>query len=115
MKDIFNLVLVAFRDATCREIPHQDKKNLHHTRSRTWVNLLHEQFAEQYRDFPDIKVFSKYHKENRADFGQNELLYDISVCRIGITTSALRQKELMFINEALWQVECRPLIFWRNL
>jgi len=105
MKDIFNLVLAAFRDATSKEFPDQDKRHLHHARSRTWINSLHEQFVEQYRDFSDIKVFSKYHKENRTDFGLNELLYDISVCRIGITTSARRQKELVFINEALWQVE----------
>jgi hypothetical protein len=52
-----------------------------------------------------VRVFSKHHTGNRLDFGLNELLYDVLVCRIGRVLSAVHRKELLYIDQALWQVE----------
>ena len=42
---------------------------------------------------------------NRKDFGLNELLYDILVCKVGDVESSIHKKRLCFIKEVLWQVE----------
>ena len=53
----------------------------------------------------DVRVFHKADDPNRAEFGLNELLYDICVCQTATCSSARQGKELRFVTKALWQVE----------
>ncbi len=74
-------------------------------RSRSWVSILAAQLKAQYSTNSDIRVFSKYDKANRKDFGLNELLYDIVVCRVDEVASSTHKKKLYYIKDTIWQVE----------
>lgn len=80
-------------------------QKVNQNRSRNWVSVLAEQFKEQYKAEADVRVFSKYDTTHRKDFGLNELLYDIVVCRVGKIPAMRNKKELYFIKETIWQVE----------
>ncbi len=80
-------------------------QEINQNRSRSWVTILAKQFLNHYQDTPEIRVFSKYDCSNRKDFGLNELLYDIVVCRVGEVLSTIHKKTLYFIKEPIWQVE----------
>jgi len=73
-------------------------------RSRNWVNCLARNFRSRFSS-GDVRVFSKHDDLNRKEFGLNELLYDIVVCRIGYTWAATHNKEVPYVKEAIWQVE----------
>ena len=74
-------------------------------RSHSWVKALAEQFKKRYGGDPEIRVFSKSDYSNKKDFGLNELLYDVLVCRVGEVESSLHKKRLLSIMEVEWQVE----------
>lgn len=78
---------------------------LHQHRSREWVKALADQFRSAFPGDAFIRVFNKGHGGNRCDFGINELLYDVLVCRIDKVASCQQGKKLYFIQEALWQIE----------
>jgi len=80
-------------------------QKINQNRSQAWVRVLAEQFRNRYQGDPEIRVFSKHDYSNRKDFGLNELLYDIVVCRVGEVESALHGKKLLFIKDVFWQVE----------
>lgn len=80
-------------------------QEINRNKSQSWVRVLAEQFRNHYQGDPDIRVFSKDNYSNRRDFGLNELLYDIVVCRVGEVASVKHRKTLYFIKEAIWQVE----------
>jgi hypothetical protein len=81
------------------------KRALHNRRSKAWVESLAGGFRSVYKDDPAVKVFSKGYEQNRNDFGINELLFDVTVCRVATVPSAVHKKELLYIKEPLWQVE----------
>jgi hypothetical protein len=54
---------------------------------------------------PAVRVFHKGDAENRADFGLNELLYDVCVCQTAACPSARQGKTLRYVTKALWLVE----------
>jgi GTP1/Obg family GTP-binding protein len=85
--------------------PEISKQKIHAFRSQSWVESLAEAFRKEYKDDKNISVFSKYHTRNRTDFGLNELLYDISVCKINYTESPKHKIKLAYIEKALWLVE----------
>jgi hypothetical protein len=74
-------------------------------RSQYWVEALAKQFQKRYEGDSEIRVFSKSDPSNRKDFGLNELLYDILVCRVGEVESSMYKNKLCFVKEVLWQVE----------
>ncbi|MFC1873423.1 hypothetical protein ACFLW3_01240 [Chloroflexota bacterium] len=74
-------------------------------RSRNWVKALAEQFKKKYDGDSETRVFSKSGDLYRKDFGLNELLHDILVCKVGVVESSLHEKKLSFIKEVLWQIE----------
>jgi len=80
-------------------------QEINQNRSRSWVKFLADQLLTHYQSEQDIRVFSKYDETNRKDFGLNELLYDIVVCKVGEVLSAKHGKKLLYIKETLWQVE----------
>lgn len=64
--------------------PALDARRRNATRSKNWVEGLAAAFREHYRkDDPDVRVFSKYHADNRSDFTLNELLDDDRWERVG--------------------------------
>ena len=55
---------------------------IHRDRSGAWVNCLGKGFRKHYQD-EDQRVFWKQNESNTEQFGLNELLFDVSVCRVG--------------------------------
>jgi hypothetical protein len=78
---------------------------LHQARSREWVRCLAGELKRLYSDDPDVRVFHKGDDANRAEFGLNELLYDVCVCRTAECPSARQGKTLRYVTKALWQAE----------
>ena len=83
----------------------ESTQKINQNRSRYWVKALAEQFQKRYEGDSEIRVFSKTDPSNRKDFGLNELLHDVVVCRVGEVESSVRGKTLLFIKEVLWQIE----------
>jgi hypothetical protein len=89
-----------------KEIGEKQRRLLHSKRSQVWVESLADHFREAFAMHEDnsVRVFSKYNKSNRHDFGLNELLYDVTVARVGRVKSP-HNHELLYVKEALWEVE----------
>ena len=81
------------------------QQQLHAARSRDFVAALGDQFASLYAGDPDVRVFTKHDERNRAEFGMNELLYDVTVCRTGRVKSARHGKALQYVASPIWHVE----------
>jgi len=103
--DIKALPERSFRAARSKPIEAASEKELHQRRSREWVEALADGFRDHYQSDSTVRVFSKHNPSTRVDFGLNELLYDILVCRVGTVQAARHRKDLLYIREALWQVE----------
>lgn len=103
--DIKSLIQTSFAEATSKRVTGDTKQKIHQNRSRIWVETLAEKFREHFKDDSDILVFSKYHALHRKDFGLNELLHDIVVCRVDKVKSATHKKDLYYVREVIWQIE----------
>ena len=103
--NIISIVNNAFQATKGKQIEGTDRGQLHRNRSREWVETLADEFRKSYEDEPNVRVFSKHNESNRTEFGMNELLYDVLVCRVATTASAKRGAELFYVEEPLWQVE----------
>ncbi len=104
-KDVKQLLQEALQQAQSTPDVGETTQKINFKRSRNWVKALAEQFKKSYEGDSEIRVFSKDDPSNRKDFGLNELLYDILVCRVGEVESSVHKKNLCFIKEVLWQVE----------
>ena len=80
-------------------------ERVHQEMSRAWVEALADALRNSYPSEDSVHVFSKGFEGNAADFGVNELLYDILVCRTGTVLSAKQGKELLYFTECIWQIE----------
>ena len=100
-----SMIRRAFDKAWQSDDPTGRTGKINRDRSRRWVEALADEFRLQYAADPTIRVFSKHYDGNRANFRLNELLYDISVCRVASVPSARHGKELLYVAEPLWQVE----------
>lgn len=87
------------------ELPPVSRGRRNRQRSSAWVEALATGFRQHMAADPTVRVFSKHDASNRADFGINELLYDVLVCRIAMVESAVNRAPLSYIERALWQVE----------
>jgi len=104
---VTELIQAALKDAkkaTAEPSDALSTQQLHVARAKAWINALAYQLRSVYRA-AELRVFSKYDETNRKDFGLNELLFDVSVCEVAQTTSALGRKELWYVKRALWQAE----------
>jgi hypothetical protein len=104
-KDVKQLLQEALKQAKLKPDKGSTAKNINMNRSQYWVDALAAQFKKCYEGDSEIRVFSKNDYSHRKDFGLNELLYDILVCRVGEVESPVHKKKLCFIKEVLWQVE----------
>lgn len=88
--------------------------SLARARERAFAKGLATAFDERFAG-EAFRVFSAYGRGNRADFGGEQLLFDIEVCRVAAAGSAGRKKESFYIvSEALWQVEIDLSQDWRR-
>jgi len=103
--NIKHLINTSFNDATKSMVMGTSPQSLTRARERVWIKTLSAQLADALGD-DKIRVFSAYQLGNMDDFGSEQLLYDIQVCRVGITTTADKKKdELHYIQASLWQIE----------
>lgn len=103
--EITSLIQKSFNIARTQPTKGNTKRQLHQNRSREWVNTLAKQFQNYFENESDVRVFSKQNYSNRRDFGLNEFLYDIVVCRVGKVNSAVHKKTLYYVQQVIWQVE----------
>jgi hypothetical protein len=67
---------------------------------------LADEFRRTYPATQGYRVFSRGHDRNKAAFGLNEYLYDITVVRVDTVPSATKKAQLEYPVETLWHVEC---------
>ncbi len=104
-QDVKQLLQEALQQAQSEPDTGETTQKINLNRSRYWVKALAEQFKKRYEGDSEIRVFSKTDPSHRKDFGLNELLHDVVVCRVGEVESSVRGKTLLFIKEVLWQIE----------
>lgn len=104
-QDIKQLLQEALKQAQSKPDKGETKQKININRSQNWVKALAEQFKKRYEGDSEIRIFTKTDYSNRKEFGLNELLHDILVCRVGEVESSIHKKKLCFIKEVLWQVE----------
>lgn len=76
-------------------------------RSTEFVEYLADELRNYYQEEDHYRVLSqRYSDENHDEFGLNELLYDIFVCKID-HVNAVRKADtgLVFVKEAIWAIE----------
>lgn len=78
---------------------------VNHARSRAWVDAVALTFREYFAADLSVRVFTQTDPLNRADFGCNELLYDVTVARTATVLSHHQKKQLSYVSKVLWQVE----------
>ena len=103
--DIKQIIDDSFDSALIKPVAETTELKINRQRSINWVESLADTFRKVNQKKDNIRVFSKYHDENRKDFGVNELLYDISVCKINYTESPKNKTKLGYIEKALWLIE----------
>src|SRR4051812_11217023 len=79
---------------------------MHRKRSCAWVEGLADVLRKTLeRADGEVRVFSKEYRDNRADFGVNEMLYDICVCETATCPTFSGRRPLRYITSALWLIE----------
>ena len=61
-------------------------------------------FRQEFSRSKQYRVFTRDHAANAA-FGLKELMFDVSVCKVGKIKSAELDGELEYVAEAVWQVQ----------
>jgi hypothetical protein len=78
---------------------------IHRNRSQEWIRQLRSGFSQALAGDSSLRVFTRGDSTYRTDFGLNELLHDVLVCRVNTVPSAKQGRTLYYIEEVLWQVE----------
>ena len=104
-QDVKQLLHEALKQAQSKPDKGDTIQKINMNRSQYWVEALAEQFRKRYEGDSEIRIFTKSDYSNRRDFGLNELLHDILVCKVGEVESSVYKTKLFFIKEVLWQVE----------
>ncbi len=112
--DIARLIDSSFNEAVKALTMGTSPSSLVRARERAYIKAL---IAHLQREFAaeNIRVFAPSQRGNTADFGTNQLLFDIAVCRVEAGESAERKPEdFLYIAEALWQIEVDFSREWRS-
>lgn len=99
------LVISALKSAMGSDDVGKTKGQVNRNRSKNFVEELGKQFSSEYQSNKNIRVLTKHNGENRAEFGLNELLFDVLVCEVSIVPSSTRRKALTHVTKGLWAVE----------
>lgn len=81
-----------------------DQGKINSERSKKWMNSLGRQFESQY-DSKDDRVLWIGNRDNKGDFGMQEMLFDMVVCRISRVNSLRNRTPLHFVAKCYWQIE----------
>jgi hypothetical protein len=103
--DLKNILQTALVRAILKDDPKGDLGEVHRDRSWRWIHALATEFQSEYPLEGGFRVFWAGNVHNRSDFGLEEFLFDISVCEVSSVRSAQRGLDLLFIKNAVWQVE----------
>ncbi len=83
-------------------------------RERAFVKALADQLQSEYAG-DDMRVFSRFGRGNRRDFGAEQLLSDICVCRVDRGQTGGRQsQDFLYVADVLAQVEIELSRDWRR-
>src|ERR1041385_2659198 len=74
----------------------------HRNRSKMFVESLAMKLREYYAG-EGIFVLSRHSPDHRREFGLNELLYDILVCKTDQVRSRSENGNLTYVTGAIWQ------------
>jgi hypothetical protein len=103
--NIKTTINASFNEAIKSMVMGTSPQSLARARERVWIKALSTHLANALGE-NKVRVFSAYQRGNTDNFGAEQLLYDIQVCRVGITTTADKKKdELHYIEASLWQIE----------
>jgi len=94
----------ALSEVSTAEESGTDIRVIHNTRSSNFVSALAEHFKSHYND-DNIRVLSRKRQSDKKEFSVNELLFDITVCKIGKTPAKQRGFNLTYITGAIWEIE----------
>jgi len=104
--DIRDTLYVALDTAMDMKDEGDSTSSKHRNRSKNFVDALDERLRIQYQaSMPSCRVLSKHNEKNRAEFGLNELLFDVLVCDTATTTSYRGSAELTYVTKAIWAIE----------
>lgn len=103
--DLYGILSESLSRARVAPIDTTLGKHVNAQRSESWVRELAEGLRAHFAAESDVRVLSKYDGRNKAEFGLNELLYDVCVCRVASGPSATGAKQLCYVREGLWLVE----------
>lgn len=92
----------AARDATRTE---KSDKAGNRARSAAWVEHLAYEFRAVYPADRQHAIFSQGCTANKKEYGVNELLFDILVCKTSTVVSPVHRVKLSCVTSALWAVE----------
>jgi hypothetical protein len=105
MQELYNFIQSALNTASAIEDVDAKLPIIHSTRSSNFVTALANQLENHYSDENFIRVLSRKRKPDRSEFSTNELLFDITVCKIEKTSARRVGYNLTIITGALWQIE----------
>lgn len=102
---IIQRICEALESVGACEFPGEGRGELHRRRSEAFVEKLAELLRREFACDESIRVLSRGYSGNKAEFGLNELLFDITVCRVDRTTSARGGQMLTVVTKGLWAIE----------
>ena len=103
--NIGKVVQSAWNEARHADVQGDSAGDRNRKRSSEWVDALARRFQEGYGG-DRYRVFWSNNKENRKQFGRNEMLFDIAVCSVSTTRSRQRNaQDLEFVAQCHWQIE----------
>jgi hypothetical protein len=105
LQELYNFIQSAINIASATEDVDAQLSVVHSTRSSNFVTALANCFEAHYKDERNIRVLSRKRKSDRKEFSVNELLFDITVCKIEKTPARSIGYELTVITGALWEIE----------
>ena len=112
--DIDRVIAQAFASAAKALVMGTSPQALTRARERAFIKALTEQFRSEYAG-DDIRVFSRFGRGNRRDFGTEQLLGDICVCRVDSGRTGGRQsRDFLFVADVLAQVEIELSRDWQR-
>ena len=112
--DISRVIEKSFHAARNALVMGTSAASLARARERAFVKAVTAQFADAFAD-EDVRVFSPFARANRDDFGTEQLLFDIEICRVALAEAGGRQADqFAFVSSALWQIEIEFSLDWRD-
>ena len=111
--DIVGLIDASFSEAVKALVMGTSARSLARARERAFVKSLINRLRNNFDD-DGYRIFASLQRGNQSDFGTNQLLHDIVVCRIEEGATDARQPEsFRYVAEALWQIEVDFSREWR--